>query len=155
MTFRMEAIGHVVGGRREAEDDDWDAVEARIVLDPLRFTAEALMGLQDFSHAEIVWLFDRLPESDISFGARHPRGNRAWPRVGIFAQRGRNRPNRLAVSVCRIVRVAALELTVAGLDAIDGTPVLDIKPVMTGFLPRGALREPAWAAEIMTEYWRR
>lgn len=155
MTFRVEAIGHVVGGRRAAEDDDWDAVEARIVLDPLRFTAEALMGLQDFSHAEIVWLFDRLPESDISFGARHPRGNRAWPRVGIFAQRGRNRPNRLAVSVCHIVRVEALDLTVAGLDAIDGTPVLDIKPVMTGFLPRGALREPAWATEIMTEYWRR
>ena len=155
MSFRVEAIGHVIGGRAEPVDDDWDAVEARIVLDPLRFTAEALMGLQEFSHAEIVWLFDRLPEADVTFAARHPRGNKDWPRVGIFAQRGRNRPNRLAVSVCRIVRVHALELTVAGLDAIDGTPVLDIKPVMTGFLPRGPIREPRWAAEIMDEYWQR
>ena len=151
----MAAIGHVVGGRIEPVDDDWDAVEARIVLDPLRFSAEALLGLQEFSHAEIVWMFDRLPESDVTQGARHPRGNKAWPRVGIFAQRGRNRPNRLAVSVARIVRVHALELTVAGLDAVDGTPVLDIKPVMSGFLPRGPIREPRWAAEIMQEYWKR
>lgn len=155
MTFRIEAIGHVVGGRAEAVDDDWDAVEARIVLDPLRFTAEAFFGLGDFSHVEIVWMFDRLPESDVTFAARHPRGNKAWPRVGIFAQRGRNRPNRLAVSVARIVRVDRLELTVAGLDAVDGTPVFDIKPVMTGFLPRGPVREPRWATEIMTEYWKR
>ena len=40
-----------------------------------------------------------------------------------------------------------------GLDAIDGTPVLDIKPVLTGFLSRGEVREPAWAVEIMKDYW--
>jgi tRNA (Thr-GGU) A37 N-methylase len=39
------------------------------------------------------------------------------------------------------------------LDAIDGTPVLDIKPVMTGFMPRGPVRQPVWAAEIMAGYW--
>ena len=46
-----------------------------------------------------------------------------------------------------------LNLEVEGLDAIDGTPVLDIKPYLTGFAPRGAVREPEWAAEIMKEYW--
>jgi len=84
---------------------------------------------------------------------RRPRGREDWPLVGIFAQRGRNRPNRLGVSVCRIVSVEGLDLEVEGLDAIDGTPVVDIKPVLSGFLPRGEVREPAWAAEIMESYW--
>jgi tRNA (Thr-GGU) A37 N-methylase len=153
MSFRISAIGHVVGGRGPADDDRWDGVAARIELDPLRFSADALLGLDGFSHVEIVFVFDRLAESDIIDGARHPRDNQDWPRVGIFAQRGRNRPNRLGVSVCRVVSVHGTTLEVAGLDAIDGTPVVDIKPVLSGFLPRGPLREPAWAREIMADYW--
>jgi tRNA (adenine37-N6)-methyltransferase len=82
-----------------------------------------------------------------------PRGNPDWPMVGIFAQRGRNRPNRIGVSVCRIVKVDGTRLEVEGLDAIDGTPVLDIKPVLKGFLPRGKVREPDWASSIMADYW--
>ena len=74
-------------------------------------------------------------------------------RAGIFAQRGKNRPNRLGVCVCRVVGVDGLAVEVEGLDAIDGTPVLDIKPVLKGFLPRGEVREPAWATEIMKDYW--
>lgn len=151
--FRISAIGHVMGGRVPADDDAWDAVEARIELDPLHFNGEALLGLDGFSHIEIVYLFDKLPESQVSYGARHPRGNPEWPLTGIFAQRGRNRPNRLGVSVCRVLRIEGSTLYVAGLDAIDGTPVVDIKPVMSGFLPRGAIREPLWAREIMQDYW--
>ncbi|MDO8295745.1 MAG: TrmO family methyltransferase [Caulobacter sp.] len=66
---------------------------------------------------------------------------------------GRNRPNRLGASVCRILAVNGLTLEVEGLDAIDGTPVVDIKPVLKGFLPRGEVREPAWAAELMEGCW--
>jgi tRNA (Thr-GGU) A37 N-methylase len=73
--------------------------------------------------------------------------------IGIFAQRGKNRPNRTDVTVCKVVAVDGLNLEVEGLDAIDGTPVLDIKPYLTGFAPRGAVREPEWAGEIMREYW--
>lgn len=153
MSFTILPVGHVVGGRAPAEDDDWDAVRARIELDTTRFSADALLGLDGFSHAEIVYLFDKLPESQVTCGARRPRGNPDWPLVGIFAQRGRNRPNRLAVSVCRIEKVEGTTLHVRGLDAIDGTPVIDIKPVMAGFAPRGAVREPDWAREIMAGYW--
>jgi tRNA (adenine37-N6)-methyltransferase len=151
--FTLTPIGHVHGGRREAIDDDWGHSQARITLDPARFTAEALLGLDAFSHAEVIFLFDQLGDDQITTGARHPRGNPDWPKVGIFAQRGKNRPNRLGVSVCRIVAVDGLELAVEGLDAIDGTPVLDIKPVMAGFQPRGEVREPDWARAIMAEYW--
>lgn len=153
MTFTLEAVGHVRGGREEAIDDDWGPSRARIELDPARFGPEALFGLADFSHAEIIFVFDRITEAEIVTGARRPRGREDWPLVGIFAQRGRNRPNRLGVSVCRIVAVDSLTVDVEGLDAIDGTPVVDIKPVLAGFLPRGEVREPAWAGEIMETYW--
>jgi tRNA-Thr(GGU) m(6)t(6)A37 methyltransferase TsaA len=149
----LEPIGHVRGGRSDPIDDAWGPSRARIELDSARFTPEALSGLADFSHAEIVYLFDRVADDEIEWRARHPRGRTDWPKVGVFAQRGKNRPNRLGVSVCRIMRVEGLSVAVEGLDAIDGTPVLDIKPVLKGFLPRGEIREPPWAVEIMRDYW--
>ena len=153
MIIPMTPIGRVQGGRDVPEDDDWGKSRARISLDPERFDAEALMGLDAFSHAEVVYVFDKVGDDQIVTGARHPRGNKDWPKVGIFAQRGKNRPNRIGVTVCAIVAVDGLNLEVEGLDAIDGTPVLDIKPVMSGFSPRGAHREPDWARQIMENYW--
>ncbi|WP_419815015.1 SAM-dependent methyltransferase [Glacieibacterium sp.] len=146
-------VGVVRGGRAEAIDDDWGESVARIELDSSLFTHEALAGLADFSHLEVIFHFDRVPVAKIESGARHPRGRSDWPLVGIFAQRGKNRPNRLGLCTCRLVGVDGLTISVEGLDAIDGTPVLDIKPVMRGFLPRGDIREPAWASEIMASYW--
>ncbi len=153
MSFALEAVGYVRGGRDEPIDDRWGSSRARIELDPARFGPESLGGLEDFSHLEVVFLFDRVAASDIEFGARRPRGRAEWPRVGIFAQRGRNRPNRLGLCACRIVGVEGLGVEVEGLDAIDGTPVLDLKPVMREFLPRGEVRQPAWAVELMKDYW--
>jgi len=153
MMIQMTPIGRVEGGRDAPEDDDWGESRARIVLNPERFGDEALTGLDTFSHAEIVYVFDKVTDDQIVTGARHPRGNKAWPRIGVFAQRGKNRPNRIGVTVCEIVAVRGRVLEVKGLDAIDGTPVLDIKPVMSGFAPRGAIREPDWAREIMKAYW--
>ncbi len=152
-SFTLKAIGQVHSIRDEAIDDAWDSIPAHIDLDPEQFTVEALMGLDAFSHCEVIFLFDRVPDEKIETGARHPRGREDWPRIGIFAQRGKNRPNRLGVTVCRIVSVDGLRLTLEGLDAIHDTPVLDIKPVMSGFAPRGAFREPDWSREIMSEYW--
>jgi tRNA (Thr-GGU) A37 N-methylase len=152
--FEIKAIGHVRGGRDEPEDDSWADSIAEIELDSTQFNLQALLGLDQFSHAEIVFVFDQVGPDDITYDVRHPRGRADWPKVGIFAQRGRNRPNRIGVSVCRIVQVSDLTLRVQGLDAIAGTPVLDIKPVMTGFLPRGEIKEPRWAREIMERYWR-
>ena len=153
MSFALDPIGHVRGGRDRPVDDDWGESRARIELDPARFGPEALAGLADFSHLEVIFVFDRVGEAEIEYGARHPRGRADWPLVGIFAQRGKNRPNRLGLCTCRIVGVAGLAVEVEGRDAIDGTPVADLKPAMAEFLPRGELREPAWAAELMKDYW--
>ena len=153
MPITLEPIGHVRGGRGDPIDDDWGESRARLELDPARFTPDALMGLSDFSHAEVIFCFDKVAEDEIVTGARHPRGRTDWPKVGIFAQRGKNRPNRLGICVCQVIAVDGLAVEVEGLDAIDGTPILDIKPVLKGFLPRGEVREPAWATEIMQGYW--
>jgi tRNA (Thr-GGU) A37 N-methylase len=152
-TFVLTPVGYVRGGRAEAVDDDWGASRARIELDRARFQPDALAGLDEFSHLEVIFVFERVPDGKIEYGARRPRVRQDWPLVGIFAQRGKNRPNRLGLCTCRIVRVEGLAVEVEGLDAIDGTPVLDLKPVMRGFLPRGEIREPAWAGEIMNKYW--
>jgi len=148
----LTPIGLVANTRAEPIDDDWDAVESSIRLDATQFRPEATVGLADFSHVEIVYCFDRVLEDEIQRGARHPRGRTDWPKVGIFAQRGKGRPNRLGVTVCRLTSIDGLTLQVEGLDAIDGTPVLDIKPVMRRFLPRGEIREPSWAGELMHGY---
>ncbi|WP_297620028.1 SAM-dependent methyltransferase [Nocardia sp.] len=153
IALEIEPVGRVVGGRGEAFDDHWGSVEATIELDPERFTPEALAGLEDFSHLEVVYHFHLVPEEKVETGARHPRNRQDWPLVGIFAQRGKNRPNRIGVSRCRLLGVDGLTVRVAGLDAIDGTPVLDIKPYMSEFGPRGDLRQPEWSTELMGEYF--
>jgi tRNA-Thr(GGU) m(6)t(6)A37 methyltransferase TsaA len=152
-TIPILPIGLVRGGRSEPVDDGWDAIRAEIVLDAQQFSSDALDGLDGFSHLEIVFQFDQVRPDQIITGARHPRGRLDWPRVGIFAQRGKARPNRLGVSICKLISVKGLVLTVDALDAIDGSPILDIKPVMRGFLPRGEIRQPDWADQIMGEYW--
>ena len=152
MTFEMRPIGFVRSPRDEVVDDDWGDVVSSIELDA-SIPADALTGLTDFSHAEILFVFDRVSEDEIEWSARHPRGNTDWPKVGIFAQRPKMRPNRIGSTIVRIEGVDERVLRVRGLDAIDGTPVLDIKPVMQGFLPREAVTEPSWSQELMRGYW--
>jgi tRNA-Thr(GGU) m(6)t(6)A37 methyltransferase TsaA len=152
MAIALEPIAHVHTGRATPEDDFWGGATADIVLvdglDP-----ESLRGLEDFSHAEIVFHFHQVDPTAVVLDARRPRNNPAWPRIGIFAQRGKNRPNRLGSTIVRVLGRDGRRLRVAELDAIDGTPVLDIKPVMREFLPRDAVHQPDWVAELMRHYW--
>jgi tRNA-Thr(GGU) m(6)t(6)A37 methyltransferase TsaA len=152
--IELAPIGVVRSPRADVRDDDWGGLEASIELDA-RFEPDALDGIEQFSHAEILFFFDRVDPVKIVAGARHPRNNREWPAVGIFAQRGKARPNRIGSTVVRILRREGRFLYVAELDAVDGTPVLDIKPVMREFLPREEVRQPAWSSELMERYWRR
>lgn len=153
MEFSVRPIGIVHATRLVAEDDDWGGTTA--VIELAEWLPEAaLAGLDAFSHAEVIFVFDQVDPAAVTTGVRHPRNNRAWPAVGIFAQRGKNRPNRLGLTTVRVLGVRGRELHVAELDAIDGTPVLDIKPVMAEFLPRTPVRQPDWSRELMRHYWR-
>ncbi len=95
-------------------------------------------------HIEVIYHFNRVPDAEIQTGARHPRGRTDWPKVGIFAQRGKGRPNRLGLTTCMLLSVEGLVLHVRGLDAIDGTPVLrhqagDERLSAAGHHPRAGL----------------
>ena len=150
----LTPVGHVVGGRSEAVDDDWGEVEAVIRLDAAQFGPDAVAGLAAFSHLVVVFQFHLVDPADVQTGARRPRGNPDWPEVGMFAQRARMRPNRLGVSTCRLTAVDGLALHVRGLDAIDGSPVLDVKPYMEEFEPPpGTVRQPTWSTELMRGYY--
>jgi len=146
-------IGVVRCPRAEPIDDRWGDMESRIELDPTQFSPEALYGLSDFSHVEVVFLFDRVRPERVERGARHPREREDWPLVGIFAQRGKARPNRIGLSRATLLGVDGLTVRVRALDAIDGTPILDIKPYMEEFGPIGPVRQPAWSRELMADYY--
>jgi len=149
--FDLSPIGVVRCSRSRPEDDQWDQESSFIELFA-PFDERSVRGLETFSHCIVVYVFDRA-SWDESRMSRHPRGNSEWPEVGIFAQRAKDRPNRLGVTVCRILRVDGPNVHIAGLDAIDGTPVVDIKPWMEEFGPRGEVGQPQWASELMKDYW--
>ena len=151
--WTVRRIGTVASARTAPLDDDWGRVTATIALDP-PYDERSVQGLDRFSHVEVVFLFDRVPPEGVHQHARRPRGNPAWPEVGIFAQRAKGRPNRLGSTIVQVVGREGRCLRVLGLDAVDGTPVLDIKPVMTEFLPREPVRQPDWSRELMRDYWR-
>jgi tRNA-Thr(GGU) m(6)t(6)A37 methyltransferase TsaA len=153
MSITLEPIAYVRGGRATPEDDFWGNETALLVLAD-GYDDACLAGLEEFSHAEVIFHFHQVDPAKVVLDARRPRNNPAWPRIGIFAQRGKNRPNRLGSTMVRIIGREERALRVAELDAIDGTPVLDIKPVLREFLPRGAVHQPAWVAELMRDYWK-
>lgn len=148
----LRSIGTVKNSRPTVDDDHWGSIVSTIELND-SLGEDALEHIEDFSHAEVIFFFHRVEEHKVETGARHPRNNRNWPKVGILAQRGKDRPNRLGLTVVKIIRKTRTTLIVEGLDAVDGTPVLDIKPVMKEFLPRGEVHQPEWATELMKNYW--
>jgi tRNA-Thr(GGU) m(6)t(6)A37 methyltransferase TsaA len=152
--IELRPVAHVRCERGAAVDDFWGGEQARVEL-AAHVDASALDGIDAFSHVEIVYHFHGVDPRRIEARARHPRDNASWPKVGIFAQRAKNRPNRLGTCIARLLRRDPRALVVAELDAIDGTPVVDIKPVMREFLPRESVRQPDWARELMRDYWKR
>jgi tRNA (adenine37-N6)-methyltransferase len=150
--FSVSAIASVKNNRHEIEDDNWGDVVSVIELDA-SLPEEALSEIESFSHAEIIFYFHLVEDAKVETGSRHPRNNKVWPKVGILSQRGKNRPNRLGATIVKILKREGRHIHVQGLDAIDGTPILDIKPVMREFLPREEVTQPEWASELMKHYW--
>lgn len=135
-------------------EDFWGGIVSEVHLDETRFTPDARVGLSEFSHVEVLFHFHMLSKDGIVTGLRHPRENLNWPKIGIFAQRGRTRPNRIAATICRLLSLEGLKLKVQGLDALDGSPVVDIKPAMAELIPdQSELRQPRWASELMKNYF--
>jgi tRNA-Thr(GGU) m(6)t(6)A37 methyltransferase TsaA len=153
MKIELKPVGFVKNSRKEISDDFWGNVVSEIHLTG-EFTPDALKGITEFSHAEIIFYFDKADESKVNRGVRHPRDNANWPEVGIFAMRAKDRPNHLGHTIVKILNSEGNVLKVQGLDAIDNTPIIDIKPVLKEFLPREEVIQPGWASELMKDYWK-
>lgn len=153
MSISITPIAFVKNQRKEISDDFWGEVISEIILSE-EFNEDALKGIEEFSHAEIIFYFDKADKEEINYGKRHPRGNTNWPEVGIFAQRRKDRPNHLGHTIVKVLSVEGNVLKVKGLDAIDNTPIIDIKPVLEEFLPREEVTQPKWASELMKDYWK-
>ncbi|WP_026674836.1 SAM-dependent methyltransferase [Alkalihalobacterium bogoriense] len=148
----LQPIGIAYNERDNIQDDNWGIVDSKIVIDRT-IPEEALAGIEHFSHLEIIYYFHKVKEENIEVGARHPRNNLELPKVGIFAQRGKNRPNRLGLTTVRLLKREGRELYVQRLDCLNETPILDIKPVMEEFLPKESIKQPEWTRDIMERYW--
>lgn len=144
-------IAFVKNSRTTPTDDNWANIVSEIRLAG-HIPADALLHLTDFSHLDIIYFFDKVSDDKIVFSGR-PRGNPNYPVTGIFAQRKKDRPNRLGLCTVELISIHERTLTVKRLDAIDGTPVLDIKPVFKEFLPVGEIKQAGWATDVMKNYW--
>lgn len=124
--MEFTAIGYVENGIDEVHKHDWEEVESKIVL--RQELADGLLGLENFSHVEIYFSLHKAEfhlETDLM---GRPRRRVENPLVGVFARRTNHRPNGIGMTVARILKVGSGVLTVKGLDAVDETPILDIKP---------------------------
>jgi tRNA-Thr(GGU) m(6)t(6)A37 methyltransferase TsaA len=147
----ISPIGYVKNSRTNMQDDFWGDVTSEIVISD-DLPEECLNGIESFSHLEIIFYFNK-SDKELK-GAAHPRENKAWPKVGIFAQRKKDRPNHIGTTIVELVKREGRILTVKKLDADDDTPVLDIKPVVKEFLPEGNIKQPQWITELMKDYWK-
>ena len=152
MEHSVRAIAWVRSSRVDLVDDHWSRESSQIVLDEST-PSEALTGLEEFSHLEVVGLAHAAMDTPPAPWRRHPRGNTEWPEVGVFAQRNKDRPNRLLLSVIQVVAVRDRVIDVRGLDFVDGTPILDIKPVFRWTFPTGEVVAPSWSDELGTDYF--
>lgn len=149
---QFEPIGRVCNDRDTMSTGNWADVESRIELEPV--FAKGLAGLGEFSHVVVVFHLDRIPPFEPAKQiARNPRGMEDLAPVGVFAQRTKFRPNPIGVTAVTLVSVSDNSITVRGLDALDGTPVLDIKPYIAAFERKDDIRMPAWVDRMMSGYF--
>lgn len=152
MKIELKAIGFVKNQRKEIIDDNWKEIISEIELAPDIIT-ESLEGIEDFSHLEIIFFMNQVKDKKAIAQYRHPRNNKTLPKLGTYAQRNKNRPNKLGLTTVELIKREGRKITVRKLDAINGTPILDIKPVMKDFQAQGEIKQADWVQEVMKNYW--
>ncbi len=150
--YTIEPIAYVKSSRNKLEDDYWGGQISEIIISN-KIAEQSIKGIEEFSHLEIIFYFHLADLTKIEISSSHPRGNSKYPKVGIFSQRKKARPNLLGTAIVKLIKAEKNKLTVEGLDAVDGTPVIDIKPVFKEFLPEEKIKQPDWVSDLMKNYW--
>jgi len=146
----IKPIAFVRNNRKTPIDDNWGTIISEIELVDL-LPIECFDGIENFSHLEIIYYFHKSKKTIL--GSQHPRENIKFPKTGIFAQRKKDRPNHLGLCTVNLIKREGRVLFVSNFDAIDQTPIIDIKPVLKEFLPKGEIKQANWTNEIMKNYW--
>ena len=152
MDITLQPIATTRNTRMEATDDFWGSVVTEIVLED-HIPEKAFEHIEMFSHLDVIFYFDKADDSSIVYSGK-PRGNPDYPVMGIFCQRKKDRPNKLGLSTVELLAHNGRTIIVKGLDAVNGTPILDIKPVFREFQATGEIQQPAWVADLMKNYWK-
>lgn len=141
--IEMRPIGRVRNDEHDVARQDWSRVRSTVELEA--DLAEALTGLEDYSHVIVIGWLDQIPAELRERRQAYPAGDERLPVQGALALRGGARPNPISMTVCRLRRIDGATLQVEGLDLVDGTPVLDVKPYIAHYdsEPRATL--PKWA----------
>jgi len=147
----VNPIGLVESPVKDPVDENWGSVTSRIILKPEY--GPGLLGLGDFSHVIVVTYLHKASFDPARHLQRRPRGLEHMPKVGIFSQRAKDRPNPLGITAVELLTVGGDHITVRGLDAIDGTPVIDIKPYYPQYDRVDSAVVPAWVEELMKHYF--
>ena len=142
MEINLKPIGFVKNAVTEPKRDDSQAVISEIIIN--EDFKEALSGIDGFSHIVVIYWMHKTPSSERSVTKVHPKRNQNLPLVGVFATRSPARPNPIGMSTVRLLEHRDNVVKVIGLDAIDGTPVLDIKPHIPGADSPTEVRIPDW-----------
>jgi tRNA-Thr(GGU) m(6)t(6)A37 methyltransferase TsaA len=145
------SIGVVRCAVTEGRDEDWGDVVSELHLDAE--LAPGLDGIEAFSHVLVVYWMHESSFDGARDLVRRPRGRDDMPEVGIFAQRAKHRPNPIGVTAARVVGRDGAVLRVRGLDAIDGTPLVDVKPYVPAFDRIDAPTVPEWVDRLMRGYF--
>jgi tRNA-Thr(GGU) m(6)t(6)A37 methyltransferase TsaA len=147
----FEPIGTIESPVREAVDENWGSIESKIHLESS--FASGLQGIDGFSHIIVVFFMHQSTFESASDLVRLPQGRPDMPQIGIFAQRAKHRPNPIGITTVRLIEVDGNVLKVKGLDAIDGTPVLDIKPYFPAYDRVQGAVIPEWVERLMKGYF--
>ena len=137
----FKAIGIVRNGIKQLPKQGWENVASKIVVNSS--LTEALDNLDEFSHIIVLYWMHQVAGNKLSTKV-HPMGNQELPAVGLFATRSPNRPNPVGKATVRLLKRQGNILKVEGLDAIDGTPVIDIKPYIPGYDSATNAKVPPW-----------
>ena len=152
MDIILQPIATVTNQRTTPTDDFWGDTISEICLAD-HIPDDALDNIEQFSHLEIIYYFNQVEKDTIVFSGR-PRGNPNYPNMGIFGQRKKDRPNQIGLCTVELLEHKGRSLFVKYLDAINGTPVLDIKPVIKEFGVQKEITQPEWVSDLMKDYWK-
>jgi tRNA-Thr(GGU) m(6)t(6)A37 methyltransferase TsaA len=145
----LRPIAVVRNNVSEPRPDGWEEVRSDLIFrDDL---LGALDGIEAYSHLIVVFSCHQVPEEERTALHIHPRGDPRMPEQGVLATRSQRRPNALGVAVVPLLRRRRNILRVLGLDAIDGTPVLDIKPYLPHYDSVPEARVPDWVLPLPPE----